>query len=47
MKPIHSHELEATNGGLWWIAATALTLAVLNTDWDKAGEDFMRGFNGE
>ena len=38
-------ELKQINGGIWWIAVTALALAALNTDWDKAIEDFKEGWN--
>lgn len=29
------------------IALVALGIAILNTDWDKAADDFSRGFSAE
>ncbi len=40
-------DLNKTNGGWKWIPAVALALVILNTDWDKAADDFCRGYNGE
>lgn len=43
---METQEMKATNGG--WaalvIGCIALAITVLNTDWDKAAEDFERGF---
>jgi hypothetical protein len=35
-------EQQKVEGGWYWLIP--LTLAVLNTDWDKAGNDFKKGF---
>jgi hypothetical protein len=37
-------EMESTKGGLWPLAVGAFILAVLNTDWDKAADDFNKGY---
>lgn len=46
---METREKETTNGG--WaqivIAVVALAITVLNTDWDKAADDFNRGYNAE
>ena len=42
---LNEKELESLHGGLWYIAAAALTIAILNTDWDKAAGDISRGWN--
>ena len=45
LKTLSTEEMNEIDGGFWWIIG--LTLAVLNTDWDKAGKDFSDGFNGK
>jgi hypothetical protein len=44
---IETREMKTSNGG--WIqvaiAVVALAITVLNTDWDKAADDFNRGYN--
>jgi len=48
---MNTKEIKETDGGIFGIddaiilGAIALTLAVLNTDWDKAADDFKRGYN--
>lgn len=43
---METREMKEANGG--WVALVigciALAITVLNTDWDKAAEDFQRGF---
>ena len=43
-----TREMKATNGGnpvALVVGIVALGIAILNTDWDKAAEDFKRGWN--
>ncbi len=38
-------ELEQTEGGVWpYWGVVALTITVLNADWDKIANDVKRGF---
>lgn len=45
LKALSSKELMSSNGGWKW--AIGVAIAVLNTDWDAAVDDFKRGYNGE
>ena len=42
---MNTKEMKETDGGCHWCAIAALVLAVVNTDWDKAGADIKRGWN--
>ncbi|MCD8405150.1 hypothetical protein LNI90_00830 [Tenacibaculum dicentrarchi] len=43
VQELSGKEIKETQGGYWWLIGVGL--AVLNTDWDKAGEDFSNGYN--
>ncbi|WP_408029222.1 hypothetical protein [Tenacibaculum xiamenense] len=49
VKELNQEELKNNNGGDFGIslvvAGIALTLAALNTDWDKVGEDISNGWH--
>jgi hypothetical protein len=41
---LNAQEVQEVEGGNWrWVVSIAL--AILNTDWDKAGDSFVRGGN--
>ena len=44
VQELNSDETKKTNGGNP-IALVALTLAVLNTDWERVGDDISRGWH--
>lgn len=47
VQELSSQEIRKTNGGGFGLTLgiVALCIAVLNTDWDKAADDFKRGYN--
>ena len=38
-------EMKITKGGVPWLPIVALTIVILNTDWDKAASEFRAGWN--